>query len=107
MGIRIWAKAGRLALAMGMLGALVAAQPASAQQSGTSTAALSRKLVDACIYDQYRKQGDSKGIARRCQCAARKAGPSLDAGQVSALTIGPPLTGAVRDEVYKAIATCG
>lgn len=107
MGIGIGMKAGRLALAVGILGGLVAGLPASAQESGTSSAALSRKLVDACIYDQYRKQGDSKGIARRCQCAARKAGPSLDARQVSALTIGPPLTGAVRDAMYSAIATCG
>ncbi|WP_018698133.1 hypothetical protein [Amorphus coralli] len=102
MGIRVSASATHLAVAACVLGGLVMATPASAQ----SNAALSRKLVDVCIYDQYRKQGDSKGIAKRCQCAARKAGPSLTAGQISALTIGPPLTGAVRDAMYKAIAAC-
>lgn len=103
MGIRISVVSTHLTVAACILGGLSAASPASAQ----SDAALSRKLVDACVYDQYRRQGDSKGIAKRCQCAARKAGPSLTARQISALTIGPPLTGAVRDAVYKAIAACG
>lgn len=75
-------------------------------QGGVSNASLSRKLVDACVYDQFRRTGSSEGVVRACQCAARKAGPELQARQVERLQIGLPLTGDVRDEVYKALATC-
>ena len=79
---------------------------AMVQSGSASSGELSRKLVDVCIYDQYRQQGDSKGIAKRCQCAVRKAAPSLNAKEVSRLQLGAPLTGSVRAAVYQGIAAC-
>lgn len=99
-------RAGRLLAAGGLLAATLAATPAMAQSGSTNSGALARKLVDACVYDQYPVQGSSDGVLKRCQCAARKAGPSINADQVASLQLGAPLTGSVRDEVYKGIAAC-
>lgn len=99
-------RAGRLLASLCLLVAVMAATPSMAQNASASSGALSRKLVDACVYDQYRRQGNSDGILKRCQCAARKSGSSISADQVARLQVGAPLTGSVRDEVYKGIAAC-
>ncbi|MDQ0315720.1 hypothetical protein [Amorphus orientalis] len=90
------------------LTAVAAAMPASvaAQSDSASNAALGRKLMDVCVYDQFRRNGSSEGVASACKCAARRAAPSLQARQIERLQIGVPLTGDVRDEVYKALAAC-
>lgn len=106
--MRVAIAAGRVVTAgvAGLVLSLAVSAGASAQNSATSSAVLGRKLVDACVYDQYRRQGSSEGVVKTCQCAARKAGPSLQASQVERLQIGVPLTGKVRDEVYKGLASC-
>ena len=99
-------RAGRLLAFAGLLVAALSATPAMAQSGSTGSGALARKLVDACVYDQYRVQGSSDGVLRRCQCAVRKAAPSVNPGQVESLQLGAPLTGAVRTAVYQGIAAC-
>ncbi|MEW5423829.1 hypothetical protein [Amorphus sp. 3PC139-8] len=90
----------------GLVLSLAVSAGASAQNTAANSAVMGRKLVDACVYDQYRRQGSSEGVVKTCQCAARKAGPSLQPRQVERLQLGVPLTGDVRDEIYKAMASC-
>lgn len=99
-------RAVRIVASAALAGAIMSTTAAMAQSGSASSGELSRKLVDVCIYDQYRQQGDSKGIAKRCQCAVRKAAPSLNAKEVSRLQLGAPLTGSVRTAVYQGIAAC-
>jgi len=99
-------RAGRL-VASATFAVAILSTAAMAQNGTASSGALARKLVDACVYDQYRVQGSSDGVLKRCKCAVGKAGSSVNASQVERLQLGAPLTGSVRDAVYKGIAACG
>jgi len=106
MGERYVMRAGRLLGSAVLVIATMSATSAMAQSGTPTSGELARKLVDACVYDQYRVQGSSDGVLKRCKCAVGKAAPSVDARQVERLQLGAPLTGELRSAVYQGIAAC-
>lgn len=63
-------------------------------------------LLDHCVMEEYRRQRNSDGVAKRCQCASKKALERLDAAVIKRMTFGKPLSRAQRKELLTAMRQC-
>lgn len=63
-------------------------------------------LLDHCVMEEYRRQHNSDGVVKRCQCASKKAVETLDAAQIDRMSFGRPLSRAQRKELLGAMQQC-
>ena len=63
-------------------------------------------LLDRCVMDEYRRQRNSDGVVKLCDCASKKAVEKLDASQINGVTFGKPLSRGLRRELLAAMRTC-
>ena len=75
-----------------------------AQAKGRDTARV--MMLDRCVNDEYRRQGNSDGVVKRCQCASKKALAALKPSDIERVSFGSSLPRSLRRELAAAMKMC-
>ncbi len=78
--------------------------PSTAQAASPDTVRV--MMLDRCVNDEYRRQGNSDGVAKRCQCASKQALEKLSPAQIKGATYGKPVSRPMRRELLVALQQC-
>ncbi|AXS40618.1 hypothetical protein D1F64_11805 [Breoghania sp. L-A4] len=63
-------------------------------------------MLDRCVNDEYRRQRNSDGVVKRCQCASKKALEALSPSDIANVSFGSSLPRGMRRELAAALQMC-